>query len=91
MISWTEGLARTIGIKEACEVLNVPRSSVYRSRAPKVEPKPRPTPARALSAEERAEVRQVLNSERFCDQSPRQVYASLLDEDEHYLCHWRTM
>lgn len=24
------------------------------------------------------------------DQSPRQVYAALLDEDE-YLCHWRTM
>lgn len=27
---------------------------------------------------------------RFQDQSPRQVYATLLDEDE-YLCHWRTM
>ena len=31
-----------------------------------------------------------LNSERFQDQSPRQVYAALLDEEE-YLCHWRTM
>ena len=35
-------------------------------------------------------VRNVLNSERFQDQSPREVYATLLDEDE-YLCHWRTM
>jgi putative transposase len=39
---------------------------------------------------EREEVRDVLNSERFQDQSPRQVYAALLDEEE-YLCHWRTM
>lgn len=31
-----------------------------------------------------------LNSERFADQSPRQVYAKLLDEDQ-YLCSVRTM
>ena len=37
------------------------------------------------------QVREVLNSERFCDQSPRQVYATLLDEDGTYLCHWRRM
>jgi len=35
-------------------------------------------------------VRRVLNSERFQDSVPRQVYATLLDEGE-YLCHWRTM
>lgn len=91
MINLTEELAQTVGIKEACEVLNVPRSSVYRSRETKAEPKPRATPARALSAAEKGAVREVLNSERFCDQSPRQVYATLLDEDETYLCHWRTM
>lgn len=91
MISLTEELAQSVGSKPACEVLNVPRSSLYRSRAAVSEPRPRPTPARALSAEEKAQVRQVLNSERFCDSSPRQVYATLLDEDETYLCHWRTM
>jgi putative transposase len=32
----------------------------------------------------------VLNSERFQDQAPREVYATLLDEGQ-YLCHWRTM
>ena len=32
----------------------------------------------------------MLNSERFQDQSPREVYAALLDKGE-YLCHWRTM
>jgi putative transposase len=36
-------------------------------------------------------VRQVLNSDRFQDSAPRQVYAELLDDDELYLCHWRTM
>ncbi len=35
-------------------------------------------------------VREVLNSERFQDQTPREVYATLLDE-ARYLCSWRTM
>ena len=35
-------------------------------------------------------MRTVLNSEQFVDQSPREVYATLLDEGV-YLCHWRTM
>jgi putative transposase len=46
--------------------------------------------ARALSEEERAHIREVLNSERFADSSPREVYATLLDEG-HYLCSWPTM
>jgi putative transposase len=83
-------LASQIGMKSTCEVLKVPRSRVYRHRQPKTEPAPRPTPAHALSAEERAAVRDTLNSERFMDRAPRQVYATLLDEGK-YLCHWRTM
>jgi putative transposase len=83
-------LAAQIGVKSACEALNVPRSQVYRERQPKAEPVPRPTPAHALSSAERATVRDTLNSERFMDQAPRQVYAALLDEG-NYLCHWRTM
>jgi putative transposase len=39
---------------------------------------------------ERAEVRAILNSERFADQSPRQVYAELLEEGQ-YVCDWRAM
>ena len=35
-------------------------------------------------------MREVLNSERFQDCAPRQVYATLLDEGR-YLCSWRTM
>lgn len=83
-------LAAQIGLKSACDVLNVPRSQIYRQRQPKVEPTPRRTPAHALSSDERAHVRETLNSERFMDQAPRQVYAALLDEGR-YLCHWRTM
>ena len=47
-------------------------------------------PPRALSQAEKAEVRQILNSERFQDSAPREVYATLLDEGQ-YLCSWRTM
>lgn len=54
-----------------------------------------PAPARrrspiALSAQERTEIREVLTSERFADCSPREVYATLLDEGR-YLCSWPTM
>ena len=52
------------------------------------EPRPvreSPVSPRALPTREKAEVRQVLNSERFADQPPREVYATLLDEGK-YLC-----
>ncbi len=91
MIEATETLGDDVGVSQACRALSVPRRSVYRARQPKVEPAPLPSPPRALSDEEKAEVRAVLNSERFCDSSPRQVYATLLDEDGVYLCHWSTM
>ena len=90
MIAVVEKLAQKTGIAEACRVLGVSRRSVYRARQPSPEPQPRPTPARALPPEEKAAVRDILNSERFCDCAPREVYATLLDEGE-YLCHWRTM
>lgn len=45
---------------------------------------------RALSDEERACVLAVLHEPRFCDQSPAEVYATLLDE-KRYLCSERTM
>ena len=74
-------------------MLGVSRSQVYRRRKAAAEPrpaKPRPSPPRALSEQERAQVREVLNSETFQDKSPREVYATLLDQ-KRYLCHWRTM
>ena len=91
MIQIAEELGQQIGIAAACKSLGVPRSSLYRSRQPKPPAKPRPTPARSLSPQERAEVRETLNNERFRDSAPRQVYAELLDDDGVYLCHWSTM
>ena len=90
-----EHLAIDVGVGRACQVLGVPRSSVYRHREirQKTEqdlPKKRPTPSRAMEKQERTQVLDVLNSDRFVDAAPRQVYAQLLDEGI-YLCSWRSM
>jgi putative transposase len=94
MIQVAERLAETVGVATACETLGVPRSSLYRARRPAelAEPpaEPRPAPPRALSENEKAAVRDVLNSEPFQDRAPREVYATLLDQG-CYLCSWRTM
>jgi len=88
-------LAIDIGVGRACQVLGVPRSSVYRHRGAQQKPeqnlpKERPIPSRALEQQERTQVLDVLNSDRFADAAPRQVYAQLLDEGT-YLCSWRSM
>ena len=83
-------LSQQVGLFQACQTLGVPRSSYYRAQQPKAEPTPRAKSNRALSDQEKIAVREVLNNDRFCDASPRQVYATLLDEGI-YLCHWRTM
>jgi putative transposase len=90
MMNTSQRLAQHVGVSAACQSLGVPRSGFYRAQQPKTEPKPRPTPQRALSVEEKTTVRQVLNSERFQDSAPRQVYATLLDEGIYH-CSWRTM
>jgi putative transposase len=91
-------LSSTVGIESACDALGVARASFYRLRpllGPTLSvslplPAARPTPARALGAEERQAVRAVLNSERFQDCSPAAINATLLDEGQ-YLCSTRTM
>lgn len=93
MIQSAEQLAETVGVSRACQALEVPHSSLYRARHAKANPKPVSEPAappRALSQAEKAQVHQILNSQRFQDSPPREVYASLLDEGQ-YLCSWRTM
>ena len=44
MIATTEQLAPTLGLATACDILQVPRSSVYRARQPKPAPRPTPSP-----------------------------------------------
>ena len=89
----TSGLAILIplvGIVAACVALGVSRASYYRSRVPAKPRPPRPRPPRALGEQERAQVLAVLDSDRFADKAPPQVYAELLDENR-FLCSVRTM
>ena len=94
MITLVEEASQLTGITAACQVLAVPRSWYYRQRAAcghsQEKSKSRPVPKQALTAAEKVKIRSVLNGQRFVDQSPREVYATLLDEGI-YLCHWRTM
>lgn len=82
-----EALSKRIGKRKACAVLGIPRSRLYRTANPRSAAR---TSSRALSQPEREAVRQELNSERFQDRAPREVYATLLDEGR-YLCSWRSM
>jgi len=86
-------LASLTNWTQACIALGVARSSVYRFFRRKENPAPAreaPKQMRALSKEERQQVLDTLNSERFVDMAPAEVYATLLDEDT-YLCSTRTM
>jgi putative transposase len=88
-------LAPAVGTVRACRAVGQPRSSWYRRhrqsppplrpRRPAVAPQPR-----ALSPVERQAVLDVLHDERFCDQAPASVWATLLDEGS-YLCSPSTM
>jgi putative transposase len=71
-----------LGTQAACGAVGRARASHYRHlRGPRHgPPKPRPTPPNALSGEERRSVLDILHSERFVDQAPAQVWATLLDE-----------
>lgn len=92
MIALAEQASSGVPVAPLCEALDVPRSSLYRHRKPKptTEPAPRPPPPRALSEMERRQVKDTLNTPRFVDKAPAEVYATLLDEGR-YFCSIRTM
>lgn len=83
-------LAPTVGVVLACTMLAVARASYYRALAPRITTTPRPSPPRALTVDQRAEVLKTLHEPRFVDLAPAEVYATLLDEGR-YLCSERTM
>lgn len=101
-----QALAPRIGVAGACRAVGVSRSSYYRGMpkaqatptalgtaapGPLAATVPRPRGrVRGLSADEQAQVLAELNSERFADMAPREVYATLLDAGR-YLCSWSTM
>jgi len=87
-------LSSEVGIKPACEALEVSRAGFYRTQTQRnaslVEPRKRPSPPRALSSDERQGVIDILHTERFVDKAPYEVYATLLDEGQYH-CSIRTM
>jgi putative transposase len=92
-----EELGQEVGVVASCQALGVSRATLYRRRRPSpVQLQPaeeraaRPRSHRALSDDERAQVLDTLDSERFADQAPVEVYAALMDEGS-YLCSVRTM
>ncbi len=79
-------LAEKTSTARACALLGKPRASHYRAQQPPValaQRPPRPAPANALSAAEQDTVITVLTSERFCDKSVAQTWATLLDDGVH--------
>src|SRR3954469_25009739 len=82
------------GLTAACAALGIARAGVYRERArrarPPAPPRPRPTPHRALSAAERRTVLDLLREPPFADQSPAEVYSTLLDQGRCH-CSIRTL
>ena len=87
-------LVALVGVTAACQAVGRARSTHYRHH--RTSPKPvKPVTAgkrqpRALSAEEEAQVLQVLHGERFVDMAPAEIHAILLDEGV-YLCSVSTM
>jgi putative transposase len=80
-----------------CAALDLARASVYRGRAclaqsaaARARSPAKARSPRALGSEERSRVLDLLRSERFADQAPAEIYATLLDEGI-YVCSIRTM
>jgi putative transposase len=83
-------LGQAVGVVTACAALGLSRAGFYRARhgqAPRAAERPR-SPLALPEALER-EILAVLHGTRFMDQSPYQVYATLLDEGR-YLCSIRS-
>src|SRR5437868_9150070 len=87
-------LAPILGTRVSCTALGRSRATYYRRhrQSPPALRQPRvPTPQpRALSRPERAAVLGLLHEERFVDQAPATIYATLLDEGR-YVCSVPTM
>ncbi len=90
-----EELTPIIGVRQACDAVGVSQADWYRRHRQTPAPPPkltrphRPQP-RALTGEERAAVREVLNSPEHVDEAPATVWAKLLDQGR-YLASERTM
>lgn len=94
MMAIVKSRAPSVPVKAACQALGLNRSTWYLRHQPAetkpvTQPLQRPQP-RALSVTERQTVVELMNSERFRDQPPTEIYHTLLDEG-HYVCSVSTM
>ena len=87
----------TAGVRtrDAAALLGLSKATQDRRRSrhrvgPSADPAARPVPVNKLSDAESAELIAVLNSQRFVDKAPPQIYATLLVEGT-YLCSISTM
>lgn len=88
-MSAVRSLGRSVGVKSACAALRVNRSRYYRGLHPRLHRSPL-TPPLKLSPHEYQKAHSVMLCERFVDQAPATIVATLLDEGE-YVCSERTM
>ena len=82
-------LSVSVGVRSACAALRMNRSRYYRDLLPR-QHQPRLAPPLKLSPDEHDKAHALLLCERFVDQAPASIVATLLDEGE-YVCSERTM
>ena len=82
-------LSVRVGVKPACVALRMNRSRYYRGQRPRIH-RPCLAPPLKLSPHEYHKAHSLLLCERFVDQAPASIVATLLDEGE-YVCSERTM
>jgi len=90
-MSSVQEAAPWLGTACTCRALGIARASFYRrSRGMPARLAPRPSPRRALDTSERRRVLDILHAPAFADQSPAEVFYTLLDQGT-YLCSPRSM
>lgn len=89
MMDTIKTLGPELSIVATCAAFSFARATYYRQLEPVHGPAPKRASPRALPADERKAVLDVLHEERFVDLAPAEVYATLLDEGR-YLCSERT-
>jgi putative transposase len=90
-MSAVQEAAPWLGTASTCRALGVARASIYRRRRGlPARLAPRPSPPRALNTFERRQVLDILHAPAFADQSPAEVFYTLLDQGT-YLCSLRSM
>ena len=91
MMNIVKDISAEVGIKKSCEAIGLSRATYYRRQLPAVSVREvKSRHFRSLSEEEETEIINNLNSERFQDKAPAEVYATLLDEGS-YKCSISTM